>query len=315
MPRCIDDYEALLTENPLSRSARWASACSRPTMRWRWASAARSCGPAALAFDLRKSSPVLRLRDVRLRRARRRTWRLLRPLPGARGRDARERQDLPPGAGQAPGWPGEDDDRKVMPPPREELAQSMEAVIHHFKLWTEGMRPPAARRTSASSRRAASWASTSSATARAAGPRPRAGAVVRQPAGAAASWPKAARGRPDRGHRQHRPDHGRGRSIERWRCLLNATDARIRAEVATLSEPHPAHGAAARAEARPGRGRLAAPEAIAEWPTWSACRTRPRRAGDLLLDAAHRRIRVRATSRCASSCRARCAGPSGCCAG
>src|SRR5260370_14031742 len=33
-------------------------------------------------------------------------------------------------------------DRKVMPPPREELAKSMEAVIHHFKLWTEGIRPP-----------------------------------------------------------------------------------------------------------------------------------------------------------------------------
>jgi NADH-quinone oxidoreductase subunit D len=34
-------------------------------------------------------------------------------------------------------------DRKVMPPPKEELAKSMEAVIHHFKLWTEGIRPPA----------------------------------------------------------------------------------------------------------------------------------------------------------------------------
>lgn len=33
-------------------------------------------------------------------------------------------------------------DRKVAPPPREELAKSMEAVIHHFKLWTEGIRPP-----------------------------------------------------------------------------------------------------------------------------------------------------------------------------
>jgi NADH-quinone oxidoreductase subunit D len=33
-------------------------------------------------------------------------------------------------------------DRKVMPPPRAELATSMEAVIHHFKLWTEGMKPP-----------------------------------------------------------------------------------------------------------------------------------------------------------------------------
>jgi NADH-quinone oxidoreductase subunit D len=32
--------------------------------------------------------------------------------------------------------------RKVAPPPKEELAYSMEAVIHHFKLWTEGFRPP-----------------------------------------------------------------------------------------------------------------------------------------------------------------------------
>jgi NADH-quinone oxidoreductase subunit D len=34
------------------------------------------------------------------------------------------------------------DNRKVAPPPKEELAYSMEAVIHHFKLWTEGFRAP-----------------------------------------------------------------------------------------------------------------------------------------------------------------------------
>jgi NADH-quinone oxidoreductase subunit D len=42
-----------------------------------------------------------------------------------------------------PDGPVKTSDRKVMPPPREELAKSMEAVIHHFKLWTEGIRPPA----------------------------------------------------------------------------------------------------------------------------------------------------------------------------
>ncbi len=42
-----------------------------------------------------------------------------------------------------PGGPVQTSDRKVVPPPREELATSMEAVIHHFKLWTEGMKPPA----------------------------------------------------------------------------------------------------------------------------------------------------------------------------
>lgn len=39
--------------------------------------------------------------------------------------------------------PVQTSDRKIMPPPRAELAKSMEAVIHHFKLWTEGMKPPA----------------------------------------------------------------------------------------------------------------------------------------------------------------------------
>jgi NADH-quinone oxidoreductase subunit D len=32
--------------------------------------------------------------------------------------------------------------RKVAPPPKEELAYSMESLIHHFKLWTEGFAPP-----------------------------------------------------------------------------------------------------------------------------------------------------------------------------
>lgn len=32
------------------------------------------------------------------------------------------------------------DDRKIVPPPKDELAHSMEAVIHHFKLWTEGFK-------------------------------------------------------------------------------------------------------------------------------------------------------------------------------
>ncbi|MBI2321930.1 MAG: NADH dehydrogenase (quinone) subunit D [Chloroflexi bacterium] len=42
-----------------------------------------------------------------------------------------------------PDGPVVTDDRKVAPPPRHELALSMEALIHHFKLFTEGMKPPA----------------------------------------------------------------------------------------------------------------------------------------------------------------------------
>jgi NADH-quinone oxidoreductase subunit D len=33
-------------------------------------------------------------------------------------------------------------DRKIAPPPKSEITYSMESLIHHFKLWTEGFKPP-----------------------------------------------------------------------------------------------------------------------------------------------------------------------------
>src|SRR6202040_2193874 len=41
-----------------------------------------------------------------------------------------------------PGGPWIADDRKVVLPPREELHPSMESLIHHFKIVTEGYRVP-----------------------------------------------------------------------------------------------------------------------------------------------------------------------------
>lgn len=41
-----------------------------------------------------------------------------------------------------PGGPVMTDDRKVAPPPKHEIAYSMESLIHHFKLWTEGFKGP-----------------------------------------------------------------------------------------------------------------------------------------------------------------------------
>ncbi|MCB8967889.1 MAG: NADH dehydrogenase (quinone) subunit D [Chloroflexota bacterium] len=41
-----------------------------------------------------------------------------------------------------PDGPVNASDRKYVPPPRAELGRSMEAVIHHFKLWTEGFKAP-----------------------------------------------------------------------------------------------------------------------------------------------------------------------------
>jgi NADH-quinone oxidoreductase subunit D len=41
-----------------------------------------------------------------------------------------------------PYGPVRSNNRKYVPPPRSELSTSMEAVIHHFKLWTEGFDVP-----------------------------------------------------------------------------------------------------------------------------------------------------------------------------
>ena len=57
------------------------------------------------------------------------------------------------------------EDRKVALPPRHELATSMEALIHHFKLVTEGFRVPPGRSTTRSNPRAASSAASSARTA------------------------------------------------------------------------------------------------------------------------------------------------------
>jgi len=41
-----------------------------------------------------------------------------------------------------PYGPVRSNNRKFVPPPRSEIGVSMEALIHHFKLWTEGFTPP-----------------------------------------------------------------------------------------------------------------------------------------------------------------------------
>jgi NADH-quinone oxidoreductase subunit D len=41
-----------------------------------------------------------------------------------------------------PKGPVRSNDRKYVPPPRSEIGVSMEALIHHFKLWTEGFKVP-----------------------------------------------------------------------------------------------------------------------------------------------------------------------------
>ena len=94
-------------------------------------------------WDLRKATPYSLLRRLRLQDPGRHGRRQLRPLPRPPGRDGTSPARSSSRRSTAcPKGPYITEDRKVALPPRHELATSMEALIHHFKLVTEGFRVP-----------------------------------------------------------------------------------------------------------------------------------------------------------------------------
>ena len=106
------------------------------------------------------------------------------------------------------------DDRKVVLPPREELATSMEALIHHFKLVTEGFRVPPGEvyyAVEGAPRRARLLRARRRFGEAGPGPLPR--PLVREPAGAARHVHRRLPRRPDPEPGDARPDPRRRRPV------------------------------------------------------------------------------------------------------
>ena len=143
MPGWIDEYEDLLTQNPiwkartqnighLSREDAIAYGASGPMLRG-----------SGVDWDLRRNAPYSGYEQydfaVAVEDAGDCYARYL-----VRIREMRESVKIVRQAYEGlPTGPVNVDERKMLPPPREELETSMEAVIHHFKLFTEGYSPPA----------------------------------------------------------------------------------------------------------------------------------------------------------------------------
>lgn len=142
MPGYIDSYEELLTGNPIFKERTEGIGVLSADTALELAVTGPSLRAAGVALDLRKANPYCGYEKYDF------------AVPTGTVGDCFDRylvrvaemresvkicrqtlDTLPAGSVQT-------SDRKVMPPPREELAKSMEAVIHHFKLWTEGIRPP-----------------------------------------------------------------------------------------------------------------------------------------------------------------------------
>ena len=142
MPSNIDEYEDLLTENPI-----W----QRRTIGVGYISAddviaLGGTGPmlrgSGLPWDLRKQRPYSGFEnydfEVAVENGCDCYARYL-----VRVKEMRESvKILRQALDRLPEGPVNVDDRKMLPPPREDLETSMEAVIHHFKLFTEGYSPP-----------------------------------------------------------------------------------------------------------------------------------------------------------------------------
>jgi NADH-quinone oxidoreductase subunit D len=142
MPRAIDDYEGLVDRSPiwlertkniglLSADDAIALGQSGPVLRG-----------SGVDWDLRRAQPYLAYDQVDFRVPVYResdVWARYR----VRMEEMRESVRIVDQAlRRMPDGPWIADDRKVVLPPREELHTSMESLIHHFKIVTEGFRVP-----------------------------------------------------------------------------------------------------------------------------------------------------------------------------
>jgi NADH-quinone oxidoreductase subunit D len=143
-PKRIDEYEGLLSKNPifLDRTKNIGILSAEDGIRW--GITGPSLRGSGVAYDLRKEEPYSGYEqydfdiptedggDVYARYAVR-----MRELSESLKIVRQALDKLPKG-------PVRSNNRKFVPPPRAELGTSMEAVIHHFKLWTEGFPAPKA---------------------------------------------------------------------------------------------------------------------------------------------------------------------------
>jgi NADH-quinone oxidoreductase subunit D len=142
-PKIIDDVESLLTENRIFKQRTVDIGIMTPEQAMDWGMSGPMLRGSNVAWDLRKAQPYDAYADMDF------------DIPVGRNGDCFDRylvrveemrQSLSiirQAIAKMPEGPVSVTDRKVTPPPRAEMKQSMEALIHHFKLYTEGYHVPA----------------------------------------------------------------------------------------------------------------------------------------------------------------------------
>jgi len=141
-PKRIKMYEDLLTKNPLFIDRTKGIAAISGEEAALWGMTGPSLRGSGVDYDLRKVSPYSGYEqyefDVPLGEDGDVFSRYI-----VRVQEMRESLHIIEQAlDKLPGGAFRSDNRKYVPPPRSELGTSMEALIHHFKLWTDGFDAP-----------------------------------------------------------------------------------------------------------------------------------------------------------------------------
>ncbi|MBY3752766.1 NADH-quinone oxidoreductase subunit D [Azospirillum formosense] len=142
-PRFVDDIDNLLTNNRIFKQRTVDIGVVTKEEAFNWGFTGPMLRGSGVAWDLRKSQPYEvydRMDfDVPVGLTGDCWARYLVRMEEMRQSNRMIRQCLK----ELPDGPVRAEERKVSPPPRGEMKRSMEALIHHFKLFTEGFHVPA----------------------------------------------------------------------------------------------------------------------------------------------------------------------------
>lgn len=141
-PKRVDEYEALLTKNPLFLDRLLGIGKLDAATALQHGVTGPMLRASGVKWDLRKVRPYMGYEqydfDIPVRTEGDTYARYL-----VRVQEFRESMKIIEQAlNKLPMGPVRSDNRKFVPPPRSEIGVSMEALIHHFKLWTEGFSAP-----------------------------------------------------------------------------------------------------------------------------------------------------------------------------
>jgi len=142
-PKTIDDIEGLLTENRIFRQRTVNIGVLSAADAADWGMSGPMIRASGVAWDLRRAQPYDAYAEMDF------------DIPVGKNGDCYDRylvrveemrqsvRIIRQCLEKMPSGPVKTDNRKISPPSRGEMKRSMEALIHHFKLYTEGYHVPA----------------------------------------------------------------------------------------------------------------------------------------------------------------------------